>query len=672
MNAVKMNLPQQMRDAKRWLLWKSVPHTDPTKKPRKVPVYTNGKNRQGELDTPGDLANLTCFNDALKALETGKYTGLGFALGPDDSGGFWQGVDFDGLDDNPRLKGMVKDLPGYVETSPSGAGVHAIGYSRPFLSMGSNSTGIEAYSKGRYFTVTGDVIANNPITCLSDHIEKKLRPIHSPTKPTKTRTFSDDVDIDELRSALFSIPADDREVWQKMGHALKTLDESGRSLFMEWSATSPKHDPDVDAKTWESFKPTQTNYKAVFAEAYRQGWSPKKPYQPHRQVGDRASQGEHGGRTTTESRQITFTDIVDEIENPVQAEWLIDGLIEAKTTGALFGESTSGKSFVAVDLAACMATGTPWIGHSIENPGIALYFAGEGRHGMPRRFKAWQEDREVVISKNKLYLPKSRIEITPAGVRTITTAIDKLPAPPALIIIDTVARSLPSGSDENSAKDMMEFINAIDEIRDHYGCVVALIHHTGHSETARTRARGSSAFRAAMDWEILLDKRKSKMFWTKMKDAELPDPVGYELTSVDGSAVIEFGEQAPGKIPSKFTVSEEIGLKTLASACEIEGRQWATLEEWRSEFYRRHTGENTAAKRQAFSRAREGQKKKKAVIVDSDTYRDCSNSDSVTKRDKAQQCNGMKRDNSVTTPKVVTLSRIPALEKIDWQESHDA
>jgi hypothetical protein len=380
------NIPLDMRNAERWLLWKSVPHKDPLKKPRKVPVYSNGRNRQGALDTPEDIANLTSLDVALRAFESGKYTGMGFALGPDDSGGYWQGVDFDGLDDNPRLKGMVKDLPGFVETSPSGAGVHAIGYGKHFRPMGSNSTGIEVYCKGRYFTVTGNMVANNSITCLSEHIEKTLRPIHTPPKTIKERTFSDELNPDELRSALFSIPADDREVWQRMGHALKTLGEPGRSLFMEWSATSPKHDPDADSKTWDSFNPTQTSYKVLFAEAYRQGWV--TPHLPSTLSRESDLQGEPVGHQTTESRSITFTDISHAIANPVQVEWAIDGLMEAKTTGALFGESTVGKSFVAVDVAACMATGTPWIGHSIGRPGIVLYFAGEGRHGLPRRFKA--------------------------------------------------------------------------------------------------------------------------------------------------------------------------------------------------------------------------------------------------------------------------------------------
>lgn len=336
--------------------------------------------------------------------------------------------------------------------------------------------------------------------------------------------------------------------------------------------------------------------------------------------------------------------------------------MEAKTTGALFGESTAGKSFVAVDLAACMATGTPWIGHSIATPGIALYFAGEGRHGLPRRFKAWQEEREVIIPKNKLFLPDGRVEIAPSGVRTITMAIDELPDTPELITIDTVARSLPSGSDENSAKDMMEFINAVDVIRDRYGCVIALIHHTGHSETAQTRARGSSAFRAAMDWEILIDKNKSAIRWKKMKDSELPEALSFELVSVGESAVMTYGEAVKSS-GANLTKTEELGLSTLKECCARLEKPWATVEEWRFDFYRRHTGDTTAAKRQAFRRCREKLVSKSIILLDNDVYRPSVTS--ATQRDNVTNVTGLERDRRYTPLKGVACVTHPEHPQVE-------
>ncbi len=150
-------IPDAMRRARRWLVYKLIPNPDPTKKPRKVPFYLDGTPRRGALDTPADLAKLGTFDEARTALKTGRYAGLGFALGQDGEG-YWQGIDLDHTDERPELAALADTLPGYVEWSPSGTGVHAIGYGRQFPALGSNASGIEAYSGGRFFTVTGRVI----------------------------------------------------------------------------------------------------------------------------------------------------------------------------------------------------------------------------------------------------------------------------------------------------------------------------------------------------------------------------------------------------------------------------------------------------------------------------------------------------------------------------------
>ncbi|TAN84038.1 MAG: hypothetical protein EPN14_02505 [Gallionella sp.] len=273
------NLPSAMKLAKRWLVWKSIPNPDPTKKPRKVPYYITGIPRNGALDTPEDVVQLGTFDEAMRAMDTGRYAGLGFALGADEIGNCWQGIDLDGMSKRPELQAIAASLKGvaYCETSPSGDGIHAIGYGRKFDAIGSTSDGIEAYSGGRYFTVTGNSLNSLHPFDLHDFVESELRPKRRvPVINTQAAGVAVEAvtaeQVADLRSALLFMRADDRDIWQRNGHRLKTLGDVGRGLFLEWSATSEKFEPLDAANTWESFKPARTSYQAIFTEAQKLGW----------------------------------------------------------------------------------------------------------------------------------------------------------------------------------------------------------------------------------------------------------------------------------------------------------------------------------------------------------------------------------------------------------------
>ena len=73
--------------------------------------------------------------------------------------------------------------------------------------------------------------------------------------------------IEDLRSALTTIPSDDRDLWVRMGHALKRLDERGHEPWIEWSRKSEKFDADDAERVWGSLSGDRTSYPAVFAEA---------------------------------------------------------------------------------------------------------------------------------------------------------------------------------------------------------------------------------------------------------------------------------------------------------------------------------------------------------------------------------------------------------------------
>lgn len=255
-----------MRAARRWFV------SDPDK----VPYYTNGV-RRGQTDTSEDQAQFASYQEAQATLaRCGEGWHLGFALGPDARGGNWQGIDLDDVQQN-GLADIANALPGYVEMSPSGAGVHAIGYGQPFGALGSNKSGVEAYASGRYFTVTERPIRDTGPACLAAFVSQSLTPRHSAVRGSAQSTGVEVVTVDDgtkrdLRSALLSMRADDYLLWIRMGIALRELDDVGRGLWMEWSATSEKFHPKEAARKWDGFSPSDTGYAAVFAEAQRKGW----------------------------------------------------------------------------------------------------------------------------------------------------------------------------------------------------------------------------------------------------------------------------------------------------------------------------------------------------------------------------------------------------------------
>lgn len=81
-------------------------------------------------------------------------------------------------------------------------------------------------------------------------------------------------EIKEIRSALAAIPSDDRDLWVKMGMALKsTGSPSAFNLWHEWSQKSDKYNPkDIEGR-WKGFKPHEdVTLASVFYEAKKYGW----------------------------------------------------------------------------------------------------------------------------------------------------------------------------------------------------------------------------------------------------------------------------------------------------------------------------------------------------------------------------------------------------------------
>lgn len=341
-------------------------------------------------------------------------------------------------------------------------------------------------------------------------------------------------------------------------------------------------------------------------------------------------------------------------------EFLIDELIETETLGLIFGDPGCGKSFLAIDLALCIATGSPFHGHSVKQ-GAAFYIAGEGHNGLARRFAAWGKERGVEIANAPLFVSNRPAQfLDAASAAEVTRAVDGLAANcgnPAVIIIDTLARNFGPG-DENQTAEMSQFVAAVDALKAQFaGCAVLIVHHSGHAD--KQRARGSMALKAALDCEYRVTKNKDvlKVLNTKMKDAEPPGVLAFQLASVDlsdgvSSAVLRQTENVPSEKP--LTEGQRLGRETFIEAaahddCWTDG-EFIGLhrDQWRDVFYAAHTGDNDETKRKAFGRARKDLVERGDFTVSDDVY--FAHDEALRHAIVIQRDTGQERDIAGTSP----------------------
>jgi putative DNA primase/helicase len=219
-------------------------------------------------------------------------------------------------------------------------------------------------------------------------------------------------------------------------------------------------------------------------------------------------------------------------------DYLIKGYLPSSSVTSAYGASGSYKSFLAVSWGCHIATGKPWAGKPVTQ-GAVIYVVGEGGIGVPRRIRAWEETLNGGSPIDSLYRVDCPIfPASPESVQQVIKAANDVKAatgmPVRLIILDTLARCF-GGSDENAAKDMGAFIQGCDYIKAATQATVLIIHHSGKDQ--ERGARGSSAFRAALDVEFNVRREGEGgaliLSCTKMKDAEEPPRQAYDLFPVD-------------------------------------------------------------------------------------------------------------------------------------------
>lgn len=252
---------------------------------------------------------------------------------------------------------------------------------------------------------------------------------------------------------------------------------------------------------------------------------------------------ELGASTIQLQRQPFKIEQLDDIDDePV--EWLIEGVIPKKAFVALYAPPASFKSFVALDIAECIATGREFLTKEVKHQGAVLYIAGEGHGGIGARIKAMKKHHNTPAGAPVFFLRKQiNLRSSATDIQDLIQAVDDIQATHdiqfELVVIDTLARAF-GGGNENASEDMGAFITAAGAIQGRYNCALLVVHHAGKDATKGLR--GHSSLLGAVDTELEIirieDAPKGILHISKQKDGEDGQRYGFQMISVELSTTL--------------------------------------------------------------------------------------------------------------------------------------
>lgn len=168
------NIPAWLRENGCFLLWR---YCDKDGRKTKEPL-----NRYGYLTDPTNARNGITAAEALAAWEKApdRYDGIGVMIIPP-----LVGIDLDHvISGDGEMAPLAEEILGmadtYAEISPSGTGLHLLGLAPgvaadPAKYLQKNSdAGVEVYFSNRYFTFTGDSLADGEVRDISDSVQEIL------------------------------------------------------------------------------------------------------------------------------------------------------------------------------------------------------------------------------------------------------------------------------------------------------------------------------------------------------------------------------------------------------------------------------------------------------------------------------------------------------------------
>jgi hypothetical protein len=213
---------------------------------------------------------------------------------------------------------------------------------------------------------------------------------------------------------------------------------------------------------------------------------------------------------------------------PRSARWLVEGLWAAEGVGVIGGTPKTCKTWLALDLAVAVASGTPALGRfPVPTAGPVLaYGAEDSPEQLRERLLAITRARDLDLAALDLFLltvPSLRLDSALDRARLEAT-LERIR--PKMLLLDPFVRL--HRSDENSAADMAALLGELRDLQRRHRLAIILVHHLRKNASATLGGqalRGSGDLHAWGDSNLYLRRRDDHLsLCVEHRAAPAPEP----------------------------------------------------------------------------------------------------------------------------------------------------
>lgn len=460
----QVGIPRKLKQCKRWVLWKK--------------VKGGGKWKKCPCDERGNAISIfnnkrpLSFNEAIRSFRAGvargDVDGIGFVFTED---GF-SGVDIDDCIDehgdiSPEALKVIKRFNSYTEISPSGRGIHILvtGTLPEEARNGKKYLGgkcgvYEAYSSGRFFTITGRVVESRKMvrhkpSALSWFWKNKIRGkaayefVKTSNQKVVPRT------VEEVLTIMRSAQNSEKSLRLMNGDTSGYPSDSEADLAMMCLlAFYCGKDPDLMEQVFNRSK-LACRSKWRNREDYRKKTIGKaieltsEIYNPH-------EKNEHNELTVYSAAKLAK-------ENIQEIRWVIPDLLPAGMA-ILAAKPKKGKSWMCLKIAIACAQGGKVFGKRVNRSDVLYVALEDGKVRIRQRLlKLCGEDHGV--PGNLLIADHSQLNAFCGANKEAWLRFLDSHKRVKLIVIDTIGRIMPQqGRNGNQYKHEYDFCSWLQKI----------------------------------------------------------------------------------------------------------------------------------------------------------------------------------------------------------------